>query len=119
MTDKEIKQSLADSREYQHQKDVDETKKRLQQFMEMKRMHPDAILLFRVGDTYETYSGDGRYCAELLDLTLEVKKYGRSKTVRTCFPQLDLDRYIRIIVRSGKRVAICEQIKNPKIPEWK
>lgn len=119
MTDKEIKQSLADNREAQLLKDVYETKERLQQFMEMKRMHPDAILLFRVGDTYETYSSDARYCAELLDLALEIRKHGRSKAVFTGFPHLDLDRYLRIIVRSGKRVAICEQIKNPKIPEWK
>lgn len=88
----------------------------LKQYREMKRKHPDAILLFRVGDFYETFSDDAVAVSEILNITLTRRANGRSEYVELAgFPHHALDTYLPRLVRAGKRVAICEQLDDPKV----
>lgn len=82
----------------------------------MKRKHPDAVLLFRVGDFYETFGEDAIIVSEILGLTLIRRANGRASTVELAgFPHHALDTYLPRLVRAGKRVAICEQLEDPKL----
>ena len=86
------------------------------QYMEMKRKHPDAILLFRVGDFYETFSEDAIAASEILGITLTRRANGKSQSVELAgFPHHALDSYLPKLVRAGRRVAICEQLEDPKL----
>lgn len=106
-------QSYEQNREAQRKAMADEFDVRLGQFSEMKVKHPDAILLFRVGDFYEAYSEDAKACTDVLPhLTLtKRKKSDGNEVTLTGFPHHSLDMYLHKIVRSGKRVAICEQLE--------
>jgi DNA mismatch repair protein MutS len=87
------------------------------QYHEMKRKHPDAILLFRVGDFYETFAEDAQLASEILKITL-TRRCGSTKAnpvYLAGFPQHALDTYLPKLVRAGKRVAICEQLEDPKV----
>lgn len=87
------------------------------QYHEMKRKHPDAILLFRVGDFYETFAEDAQLASEILNITL-TRRCGSTKAnpvYLAGFPHHALDIYLPKLVRAGKRVAICEQLENPKV----
>ncbi|MBQ7941511.1 MAG: DNA mismatch repair protein MutS [Muribaculaceae bacterium] len=96
-------------------KDIVETPL-MKQYFEMKAKHPDAVLLFRVGDFYETYSDDAVASAEILGITLTRRANGAAKTVEMAgFPHHALDTYLPKLVRAGKRVAICEQLEDPKL----
>lgn len=82
----------------------------------MKAKHPDAILLFRVGDFYETFSEDAIAAAEILGITLTRRANGAAQYVELAgFPHHALDTYLPKLVRAGKRVAICEQLEDPKL----
>lgn len=86
------------------------------QYMEMKRKHPDAILLFRVGDFYETFSEDAIAASEILGITLTRRANGKAQSVELAgFPHHALDAYLPKLVRAGRRVAICEQLEDPKL----
>ena len=86
------------------------------QYLEMKRKHPDAILLFRVGDFYETFCEDAIMASEILGITLTRRANGKSQSVELAgFPHHALDTYLPKLVRAGKRVAICEQLEDPKL----
>lgn len=86
------------------------------QYLEMKRKHPDAILLFRVGDFYETFSDDAIAASEILGITLTRRANGKAQSVELAgFPHHALDSYLPKLVRAGKRVAICEQLEDPKL----
>ncbi len=88
----------------------------MKQYIEMKQKHPDAILLFRVGDFYETFSDDAIVASEILGITLTRRANGSSKYVELAgFPHHALDTYLPKLVRAGKRVAICEQLEDPKL----
>ena len=88
----------------------------MKQYFEMKSKHPDAVLLFRVGDFYETYSDDAIVAAEILGITLTRRANGAAKAVEMAgFPHHALDTYLPKLVRAGKRVAICEQLEDPKL----
>lgn len=89
----------------------------LGQYDQMKSKHPDAVLLFRVGDFYETYKDDAIVASEILGLTISDKKMnGRRSSIEvTGFPHHALDTYLPKLVRAGKRVAICEQLDDPKL----
>lgn len=87
--------------------------KLLMQYETMKKKHPDAVVLFRVGDFYETFRDDARIISETLGLTLTSR--GVDKTPLAGFPHHALDAYLPKLVRAGKRVAICEQLEEPKI----
>lgn len=88
----------------------------MRQYMEMKEKHPDAILLFRVGDFYETFSEDAIASSEILGITLTKRANGAAQHVELAgFPHHALDTYLPKLVRAGKRVAICEQLEDPKL----
>ena len=88
----------------------------MKQYLEMKQKHPDAILLFRVGDFYETFSDDAITTSEILGITLTRRANGTSQHVELAgFPHHALDTYLPRLVRAGKRVAICEQLEDPKL----
>ena len=88
----------------------------MKQFFEMKKKHPDAILLFRVGDFYETYGEDAIVASEILGITLTRRSNGGSgATEMAGFPHHALDTYLPRLVRAGKRVAICDQLEDPKL----
>lgn len=87
----------------------------MRQYMAMKEKHPDAILLFRVGDFYETFSEDAIAASEILGITLTRRANGSAQYVELAgFPHHALDTYLPKLVRAGKRVAICEQLEDPK-----
>ncbi|MDE6509254.1 MAG: DNA mismatch repair protein MutS, partial [Muribaculaceae bacterium] len=87
----------------------------MRQYVEMKSKHPDAILLFRVGDFYETFSDDAIAASEILGITLTKRANGSAQSVELAgFPHHALDTYLPRLVRAGKRVAICEQLEDPK-----
>lgn len=86
------------------------------QYVEMKKKHPDAVLLFRVGDFYETFSEDAITASEILGITLTRRANGKAAYVELAgFPHHALDTYLPRLVRAGKRVAICEQLEDPKL----
>lgn len=88
----------------------------MKQYVEMKAKHPDAILLFRVGDFYETFSDDAIQASEILGITLTRRANGSAQYVELAgFPHHALDSYLPKLVRAGKRVAICEQLEDPKL----
>ncbi|MDE5786356.1 MAG: DNA mismatch repair protein MutS [Duncaniella sp.] len=87
----------------------------MKQYAAMKAKHPDAILLFRVGDFYETFSDDAIAASEILGITLTRRANGSAQYVELAgFPHHALDTYLPKLVRAGKRVAICEQLEDPK-----
>lgn len=87
----------------------------MKQFVEIKNQHPDAILLFRVGDFYETFSDDAIIASEILGITLTRRANGAAQFVELAgFPHHALDTYLPKLVRAGKRVAICDQLEDPK-----
>ena len=89
----------------------------MQQFYEFKAKHPDAVLLFRCGDFYETYGEDAIISSEILGITLTKRNNGgQSGTLEMAgFPFHALDTYLPRLVRAGKRVAICDQLEDPKL----
>ncbi len=88
----------------------------MKQYLEIKAKHPDAILLFRVGDFYETFSTDAILAAEILGITLTRRANGAASSVELAgFPHHALDTYLPKLVRAGKRVAICDQLEDPKL----
>ena len=88
----------------------------MKQFLDLKAKHPDAVMLFRCGDFYETYSTDAIIAAEILGITLTKRTNGKGKTIEMAgFPHHALDTYLPKLVRAGKRVAICDQLEDPKM----
>ncbi|MCL1616063.1 DNA mismatch repair protein MutS [Bacteroides sp. ET71] len=89
----------------------------MKQFLDLKAKHPDAIMLFRCGDFYETYSTDAVVAADILGITLTKRNNGKGgQTIEMAgFPHHALDTYLPKLVRAGKRVAICDQLEDPKL----
>ena len=88
----------------------------LKQYQEMKKKHPDAILLFHVGDFYEIFGKDAIEASEILGITLTRRMNGLDNRIELAgFPHHALDTYLPKLVRAGKRVAICEQLEDPKL----
>jgi DNA mismatch repair protein MutS len=88
----------------------------MKQFFEIKSQHPDAVLLFRCGDFYETFSADAIKASEILGITLTRRANGAAKSVELAgFPHHALDTYLPKLVRAGMRVAICDQLEDPKL----
>ncbi|RLD76994.1 MAG: DNA mismatch repair protein MutS, partial [Bacteroidetes bacterium] len=88
----------------------------MKQYLEIKSKHPDAILLFRVGDFYETFSEDAIKASEILGITLTKRANGAASYVELAgFPHHAVDTYLPKLVRAGQRVAICEQLEDPKL----
>ena len=88
----------------------------MKQYFELKEKHPDAVMLFRCGDFYETYSEDAITAANILGITLTQRANGQAKHVEMAgFPFHALDTYLPKLIRAGKRVAICDQLEDPKL----
>ncbi|MFZ2791532.1 MAG: DNA mismatch repair protein MutS, partial [Bacteroidales bacterium] len=88
----------------------------MKQYYSVKAKHPDAILLFRVGDFYETFGEDAIRASEILGITLTRRANGAASSVELAgFPFHALDTYLPRLVRAGQRVAICEQLEDPKL----
>ena len=88
----------------------------MKQFLDLKAKHPDAVMLFRCGDFYETYSTDAVVASEILGITLTKRANGKWKTIEMAgFPHHALDTYLPKLIRAGKRVAICDQLEDPKL----
>ena len=91
----------------------------MKQFYDLKAKHPDALLLFRCGDFYETYSSDAVEASRILGITLTKRNNAGSKQLSSTemagFPYHALDTYLPKLVRAGKRVAICDQLEDPKL----
>lgn len=90
----------------------------MQQFYDLKAKHPEALLLFRCGDFYETYSDDAIVASEILGITLTRRNNGAGGTSQmemAGFPYHALDVYLPKLVRAGRRVAICDQLEDPKL----
>ena len=88
----------------------------MKQYYSIKAKHPDAVLLFRVGDFYETFGEDAIRTAEILGITLTRRANGAASYVELAgFPYHALDTYLPKLVRAGQRVAICEQLEDPKL----
>ena len=99
-------------------KNKDETKISsgvLQQYDQMKQKHPDAILLFRVGDFYELYREDTQKAKDILNLNVAKRNVDGKQVETAGFPHHALDNYLPKLVRAGQRVAICEQLEDPKL----
>ena len=89
----------------------------MKQFMDLKAKHPDAIMLFRCGDFYETYANDAVEAADILGITLTKRNNGKGgQSIEMAgFPHHALDTYLPKLIRAGKRVAICDQLEDPKL----
>jgi DNA mismatch repair protein MutS len=88
----------------------------MRQYYSFKHKHPDAILLFRIGDFYETFGSDAILASEILGITLTRRANGAAQYVELAgFPHHSLDTYLPKLVRAGQRVAICEQLEDPKL----
>ena len=90
----------------------------MKQFYDLKAKHPDAVLLFRCGDFYETYSSDAVTASEILGITLTKRSNGGkggAPVEMAGFPHHALDTYLPKLIRAGKRVAICDQLEDPKL----
>ncbi len=85
----------------------------MKQFFDLKAQHPDAVLLFRCGDFYETYCEDAVTASRILGITLTRRSTGGTEMAG--FPHHALDTYLPKLVRAGKRVAICDQLEDPKL----
>ncbi|WP_338731783.1 DNA mismatch repair protein MutS [Mangrovimonas cancribranchiae] len=86
----------------------------MQQYNTIKAKYPDAMLLFRVGDFYETFGDDAVKAAKILDIVLTNRNNGGEKTELAGFPHHSLNTYLPKLVKAGERVAICDQLEDPK-----
>jgi len=91
----------------------------VKQFYELKAENPEALLLFRTGDFYETYSEDAEEASKILGITLTKSSVRKDKDGEplklAAFPHHALDTYLPKLIRAGKRIAICEQLEDPHI----
>lgn len=89
----------------------------LKQFYELKSENPEALLLFRTGDFYETYSEDAEEASKILGITLTKSSIRKDKDGQllklAVFPHHAIDTYLPKLIRAGKRIAICEQLEDP------
>lgn len=92
----------------------------IKQYKDMKKKHPDAILLFRCGDFYECFGEDAQKASDVLGITLTTRANGKADKIYLAgFPHHALDTYLPKLVRAGHRVAICEQLEEPKTKKVK
>ncbi len=87
----------------------------MRQYQTIKQKHPDALLLFRVGDFYETFGEDAVKTAHILNIVLTNRNNGSERTELAGFPHHSLNTYLPKLVKAGQRVAICDQLEDPKL----
>ena len=86
----------------------------IEQYKTIKAKYPDAILLFRTGDFYELFNADAESASKILGLKLNTAEADKHIIHEVSFPCYSLDNYLQKLVRAGYRVAVCEQLENPK-----
>ena len=86
----------------------------IQQYKAIKRKYPEALLLFGVGDYYEVFNEDAQKASEILGLDLKTSKAGEEIRKATSFPCFSLDINLQKLVKSGHKVAVCDQLEDPK-----
>ena len=87
----------------------------MKQFRDAKKSHPDSIMLFRMGDFYETFEEDAIIASKILGITLTKRANGAASSVPLAgFPYHSLEQYLHKLLKAGHRVAICEQVEDPK-----
>ncbi|MFP4056826.1 MAG: DNA mismatch repair protein MutS [Candidatus Brocadiia bacterium] len=86
----------------------------MRQYARFKRQHPDAVLLFRMGDFFETFYDDAKLCARVCGLTLTSRSQGEGAIPLAGFPYHSLDTYLKRLIAAGHRVAVCEQVEDPR-----
>ena len=86
----------------------------MEQYLKIKSKYPDALLLFRVGDFYETFGEDAIEASKILGIILTNRSNGSSKIELAGFPHHSLNTYLPKLVKAGKRIAVCEQLEDPK-----
>ena len=109
----EIRQNNEEQKEKVQKENVQKATGIQKQWNDLKAMHPDALLLFRVGDFYEMYNQDAHKGAEILGITLTKRHAGAFKELAG-FPHHALDTYLPKLIRAGERIAICDQLEEPK-----
>ena len=87
----------------------------MKQYNQIKARHPQALLLFRVGDFYETFGEDAIKASKILGIVLTKRRNGSSHIELAGFPHHSMDTYLPKLVRAGQRVAICDQLEDPKM----
>jgi DNA mismatch repair protein MutS len=87
----------------------------MKQYNQIKARHPQALLLFRVGDFYETFGEDAIKASKILGIVLTKRRNGSSHIELAGFPHHSMDTYLPKLVRAGQRVAICDQLEDPKL----
>ena len=88
----------------------------MKQYNSFKAKYPDAVLLFRVGDFYETFGADAKRASAVLGIVLTKRSNGKASEIELAgFPHHALDTYLPKLVRAGLRVAVCEQLEDPKL----
>ncbi|MEO2128463.1 MAG: DNA mismatch repair protein MutS, partial [Christiangramia sp.] len=87
----------------------------MKQYNSIKEKYPDALLLFRVGDFYETFGEDAVKAARILNIVLTNRNNGSERTELAGFPHHSLNTYLPKLVKAGQRVAICDQLEDPKM----
>lgn len=92
----------------------------MKQFYDLKEKYPDAVLLFRCGDFYEAYEVDAKVCAEILGITLTWRNglrhdFSTYNGAMAGFPHHALDTYLPKLIMAGKRIAICDQLEDPRL----
>ncbi len=99
-----------------NKENIDESTPVMRQFNAVKAKYPDALVLFRMGDFYETFREDAKTAAKILNITLTKRANGKASTVPLAgFPYHALDNYLHKLIRAGLKVAICEQMEDPKL----
>ncbi|NBV67340.1 MAG: DNA mismatch repair protein MutS, partial [Flavobacteriia bacterium] len=88
----------------------------MKQYHQIKAKYPDALLLFRVGDFYETFGADAIKTSKILGIVLTKRKNGAAAHIELAgFPHHSLETYLPKLVRAGQRVAVCDQLEDPKM----
>ena len=88
----------------------------MKQYNQIKAKHPQALLLFRVGDFYETFGEDAVCASKILGIVLTKRKNGAAANIELAgFPHHSLETYLPKLVRAGQRVAVCDQLEDPKL----
>ncbi|MCL2624497.1 MAG: hypothetical protein FWD31_12615, partial [Planctomycetaceae bacterium] len=87
----------------------------MQQYHDAKRVCPDALLLFRMGDFYELFNDDAKIAAKVLGLALTSREKGSNATPMAGFPHHQLDAYIGKLIAAGFRAAVCDQMEDPRV----
>ena len=85
----------------------------MKQFKQLKEKYPEAMLLFRCGDFYQTYEADAEAAAKILGITFTVRALDNVKMAS--FPYHALDSYLPRLIRAGRRIAICDQLEDPRL----